>query len=136
MDDALVELSEQELLVFAGLARVLIRLDGQFSAAEAECLEELAGQLAAPGLGEPARRDPYRGSPSRQPLGADGLYDALDEAARTYPDDAAVRASVRAVERPEARLYVHAMLHALARADLATRSELSMLDWLAEEWNL
>ncbi len=138
-DDELVELSDEELLVFAGLARALVRLDGRFSAAEAGCLEDLSLQLTTARASQDGEAGPYRASAStdhREPLGPETLHAWLDRAAQHYPDDGALRDAVGTVERAEARLYIHAMLHALACADMATTSELDMLDWLATEWQL
>lgn len=137
MDGELVELHEEELLVFAGLARALVRLDGQFSQAEAECLEDLSTQLTRASDEQAGEAGPYRaGGATREPIGPDALYAAIDRASTAFPDDAALRGATRSVTRPEARLYIHAMLHALACADFATKSELDMLDWLAKEWSL
>lgn len=134
MDD-LITLTEEELFVFAALARALIRLDGRFSPEEAACLRELGNHLAAPRV-ESDADGPYRGATATELLGAEALMAVMERAGRAPSDDASLRDAARTITRPEARRDVHAMLYELACCDVADTRELALLDWLATEWGL
>lgn len=128
-----IELSNEELLVFCGLARLLVRLDGRFSTEEREVLETIGPELA---VRSDVKPDPYREGPSRKDDGVDRFWRAMDEAARAFPDGEAVRRRASDVTRPGARQAIHAALFALAASDTIEGNEWALLEWLASEWDL
>lgn len=136
----LEQLNDSELLTLAALARLMIRLDGQFTEDEERALGEIADAIAAPASqrGEENLGDgPYRGSGEPdEALGEAAFFELIELAAEELPDDASVREAARAVERPEARASIHALLHHLAIANTAQPRELALLEWLATEWQI
>lgn len=122
-------LQPHELLAFAGLARVLIRADGTFSAEEAAALEQVAEGLFAPGQGD----SPYR--EGQQPAGdPDAIWNLLDRAATELRDEESVKRAAQAVVRPDARTAIYDALFHIASSDVVTGDEWPLLDWLAAEW--
>lgn len=119
--DHIDELSHAELLALGGLLRLLVRLDGRFSDAEREALRQVASMVGEAGAA---------------PIGEERLFAILDEAASTLTDDEALRSAALGVTRPEARGAIHAAVTFVANVDVAPDRELSLLDWLAREWNL
>jgi len=122
-------LQPHELLAFAGLARVLIRADGTFSAEEAAALEQVAEDLFAPKSDE----TPYRQDGQTIP-DPDAIWTLLDRAATELRDEAAVKTAAQAVVRPEARGAIYDALFHIASSDVVTSEEWPILDWLAVEW--
>ena len=136
----LEQLNDSELLTLAALARLMIRLDGQFTEDEERALGEIADAIAAPASqrGEDSPEDgPYRGSGEPiEALGEAAFFELIELAGEELPDDASVREAARSVERPEARASIHALLHHLAIANTAQPRELALLEWLATEWQI
>lgn len=136
----LEQLNDSELLTLAALARLMIRLDGHFTEDEARALGEIADAIAAPASqrGEASPEDgPYRASgEAAEALGEAAFFELIELAGEELPDDASVREAARAVERPEARASIHALLHHLAVANTAQPRELALLEWLANEWKI
>jgi hypothetical protein len=124
-------LTREELDVFAALARVLVRIDGKFSRAEAEAIEHVATQI----LGLPPSEGPYRES-ATGPERADAtlVWELIERAERA--DDAAVQRAARGVTRAEARELIYEALHAIAASDAISREESSLLEWLEREWDI
>ena len=138
MQDAVDSLSPSETLAFAGLLRKIIREDGRFTDAEREALARVALRVAevdAPTSteGEPA----YRGAAAAaKAIGETRLYALIDEAAETFADDDALRAAALAVQRPEARAAMHALLFDVATSGASPSGDTPLLDWLAERWGI
>jgi hypothetical protein len=122
-------LQPHELLAFAGLARVLIRADGTFSAEEAAALEQVAEDLLAPKAAE----SPYR-QEGQPPADPDAIWNLLDRAATELRDEEAVKQAAQAVVRPEARGAIYDALFHIASSDVVTGDEWPILDWLAAAW--
>jgi hypothetical protein len=121
--EAVERLSASEGLALAGLLRVLIRYDREFSEAERGALSLVASSVAVEGTGA-------------SPIGEEALYALMERAGDELVDDASIRAAAVAVTRPEARATIHAMLFEVAASDMISRLEGSLLDWLAETWEL
>lgn len=126
-------LTSDEQLALAGLLRLLVRLDGEFSEDE-----EVAITAAASRIGTARATDDgaYRDESPTEALGADAFWKLIDRAAIELPDDEAIRRAAIGVERPAAREAIHAVLYDVASADAVAPAELSLLDWLANEWKL
>jgi hypothetical protein len=124
-----VVLTQEERQVFAALARVLVRIDGQLSRAERRALETVTGQLltAMPSEG------PYREMPAPAPPADPAAVWALLERAE-LEDDEAVRRAARTVTREPAREIIYEALHEIAAIDAIAKPEWGVLEWLAKEW--
>ncbi len=107
------DLTHAEQLVLGGLLRLLLRSDGQFSEAEEATLGRIGERIA----GDAAR-----------------LWKAISQSAQAYPDDAAIRASAKSVDRREARLMIRALMEEVAAGDSITEPEQQLLSWLHELW--
>jgi hypothetical protein len=133
----LEQLNDSELLTLAALARLMIRLDGQFTAEEERALGEIGDAIAAPPSqrgGDGAYRE--NAAESVEALGEAAFFELLELAGEELPDDASVREAARSVDRPEARASIHAHLHHLAISNPAQPRELELLEWLATEWQI
>jgi hypothetical protein len=125
-----------ELLAMAGLLRLLIRMDGQFTAGEREALVRV-GDMISQAVEVDELGSPYRTSGERiAPLGERALYDMLDLAGEELPNDDAVREAALAVTRPEARAAIYGVVFEVASSDTAMVREPQLLDWLVAAWNL
>ena len=122
-------LQPHELLAFAGLARVLIRADGTFSAEEAAALEQVAEDLLAPKSSD----SPYR-QEGQSAVDPDAIWNLLDRAATELRDEEAVKRAAQAVVRPGAREAIYDALFHIASSDVVTGDEWPILDWVAAEW--
>lgn len=110
---SVAELDEGELLVLAGLLRLLVRLDGMASAPELATVDALAVEL-----------------------GRDRFDELIQRAAREMPHDREVREAALRIERPEARVLIYATLFEIAASDSILQQESSLLEWLRENWRL
>jgi hypothetical protein len=136
MEQVVERLTSAEALALAGLARLLIRMDGRFTDAEREALSDVATSIAVV-ADEAAAIEPYRGGASApSPIGEEALYALLDRAGEELVNDAAVRAAALRVTRQEARATIHALLFEVAASDVISAGESTLLDWLAEQWEL
>jgi hypothetical protein len=109
----LKDLSEEEQLALAALLRLLVRLDGQFSEAEQEALEEIALDF-----------------------GEKRFWKVMDDAASKAPDEDGVRRAARAVTRRAACELIYGLLLTVAQSDVIQGRESSLLEWLKTEWKL
>ncbi len=69
-------------------------------------------------------------------FGEEAYRACLDESERRFQDEAALRAFLRTVQRPDARELIFGYAFDLAASDAVGRSETAILDWLALEWNI
>ncbi len=133
--DELERLTGNELLALAGLARVMVRLDGRFTPDEERALSEIGDALAAaPAPDDASGESPYRSSSAEQALGATGFFELIELAAEQLPDDDALREAVRAVSRPAGRETILALLDLIVRANPGQPQPLEIVDWLNREW--
>lgn len=129
-------LTSGELMAMAGLLRLLIRLDGQFTEAEREALSRVAGMVSEP-LEDAELGSPYRTSGAIvEPLGEKRLYEFLELAGEEFPDNDSVREAALLVKRAEAREAIYGVLFEVAASDMASLREPQLLDWLVGAWNL
>jgi hypothetical protein len=112
-DFGLKELEPHEQLALAALLRLLVRLDGEFSAGEQAAVEEIA-------LDYGERR----------------FWKLMDEAAQKAPDEQGIRTAALSVVRPPARELIYGLLLGVAQSDVIQGRESSLLDWLRAEWRL
>jgi hypothetical protein len=110
--ETLKDLPASDQLALAGMLRLLVRLDGKFSAEEQEALEDISIEF-----------------------GQQTFWHLMDEAGRKLADDAAIREAALAVTEP-ARALVYDCLLRVAQSDTIQVRELALLDFLREKWNL
>ena len=106
-------LGSEEQLVLAALLRLLVRLDGKFSDAEQEALEDIATDF-----------------------GEKTFWQLMDEAGRRLPDEAAIRAGVGRVASADARELIYKLVLGVAQSDLIQGREQGLLDMLRASWQL
>jgi len=104
--------ARDELLVLAGLVRVMLTADGRLSQRELEHTDEL---------------------PRHLDLSADEWQRLWEEATRSLPNATRVCEAAARV-RPEVRDAVYERLYHLADADGLTDPEWDLLEWLDETW--
>ncbi len=121
MDDV-ETLTHQELLVLAGLLRVLVLVDREVDGYELDALDRVGDRVATAG--------------ASGPLGTDGFRLVFGEANRALPDRASVRAAAEGLTRPAAREAIYAIVRDVALANGIVREEQALLDWLEERWEL
>jgi len=126
-------LTDLELLAFGGLVRLLVRLDGQITAEERQAIEQIGPEMSA----SPPQLDaPYRDGPSEEDDRVDRFWNMMDQAAKVFPDDEAVRQAALGVTRQEARQDIYDALYELAACDTISKPEWSLLDWLTSNWEI
>lgn len=109
----LSDLNPEERLALVGLLESVATADLRASADEAAEVEEIAAALG---------EESYRA--------------CLDEVERRFCDEAALRAFLRTIERPEARELILGYAFDLAASDAVGSSETGILEWVAREWNV
>ena len=109
----LKDLSDEELLAMAALLRLLVRLDGQFSDAEQEALQEIALDL-----------------------GEHRFWKAMEDAGQRAPDEESIRHLTASVARRGARELIFGLVLGVAQSDVVQAGESSLLQWLKSEWKL
>lgn len=107
------ELTREERLVFAGLVRVLVRMDGTFSTDEVAAVQRVATSL-----------------------GTKAFWAAMTESQSALPTVDDVVASVPEVKDPRTRTWMFAMLLEIANIDGFDPSEQQMLSWLGRTWQV
>ncbi len=105
------QMTPEERLTLAGLARLMVRADNQFSSEEASALSELAAEI-----------------------GEDGFWAEVDRAAELDPD--AIRGLTSDVTRRTAQEFIYGHLFALGLCGTLVAEEAKLLDWLADLWKL
>lgn len=108
----LADLDADEQLALGGLIRIMIRLDGSFSEAEEEHLDQVAEEIG----------------------GREALWRVISRSAQEHADDIAIRATAKTVERPEVRRLIRRAIEHIARAETIEPTEQTLLDWLDREW--
>jgi hypothetical protein len=58
------------------------------------------------------------------------------KAAESFPDQAALKAFLASIERPEARALIYESILALAAADSISEEEEPLMVWLHETWKI
>jgi len=106
------QMTDSEQQALGALVRVLVGVDGEYSAAEFAGLQETADFL-----------------------GADPFWQLLNETGHRHLDDE-LAGLVQAVERPAAREAIYGLLFGIAAAGTVVDQEAKLLDWLAEAWGL
>ena len=106
------DLTETEQQALAGLIRLVVRLDGQFSPEEAIALAGIAPSLGGARFWNLLNRDA-------------GLVDL--ESAKLLVDH---------VKRPDVRRWMFGVLEQVAKSDGIVKREQQLLTWLAERWEL
>lgn len=109
----LKDLTDDEQLTLAALLRLLVRLDGRFSEAEQEALQEIALDF-----------------------GERRFWKVMEEAGTRAPDEDSIRRLTAGVSRAGARELLYGLLLAVAQSDVIQGSESSLLDWLRTQWQL
>jgi hypothetical protein len=106
------DLPASDQLALAGMLRLLVRLDGKFSAEEQEALEDIALEF-----------------------GQQLFWQLMDEAGRKLPDDAAIREAALGVSEG-ARALVYDCVLRVAQSDTIQVRELDLLDFLRASWKM
>lgn len=107
------EMQDAERQALGTLVRVMVGVDGEYSATEAAGLQQAAAEL-----------------------GEDQFWALLDDAKGRHVDDGVVEAHAKAVERAAAREVIYGVLFGIATAGSIVQREGRLLDWLAETWGL
>ena len=109
----LQDLTPENQLIVAGLLRRLVRLDGQFTAAEQETLQDLALST-----------------------GRKRFWSLMEQAGERFSSDESLRQAAMSVKDPEAREHIFGVLVRVAQADSLAEPEAQLLEWLREIWQL
>ena len=107
------QMTDSEKQAVGALVRVLVGVDGEYSAAEVSGLQKTA-----------------------EYLGEDEFWKQVNDSGRRELDQAALDELAGAVERPEAREAIYGVLFGIAAAGTVVSDEGKLLDWLAETWGL
>ncbi|MEM1416538.1 MAG: hypothetical protein AAGH15_16625 [Myxococcota bacterium] len=105
------ELEPHERLALAGLVRLMVRMDGEFSPGEVIAVSELAKQL-----------------------GSAEFWTMMNEAQLLEMEELSGR--VATVQRLPVRVWMYGVLVELAAVDGIDPAETELLDWLSETWSL
>ena len=109
----LSEMQDAEKQALAALVRVMVGVDGEYSAAEMADLANTA-----------------------EYLGEDEFWQLIGDAGHQHLDQEVLDARAAAVERPEAREAIYGILFGVAAAGTVEDDEGKLLDWLAETWGI
>ncbi len=109
----LTDLEKHERNTFGGLVRMMLRADGDFTEAEEARVNEIGEALGGAAL----------------------VWRVISDSAQAFPDDARIRASVKAVARPEARALILDTLSKISASDGVDPSERELTAWLEREWS-
>ncbi len=109
----LEDMVDAEKQALAALVRVMVGVDGEYSAAEMAGLAKTA-----------------------EYLGEEEFWELVNDVVHQHLDEEVLAARVRAVERPEAREAIYGILFGVAAAGTVAGDEGKLLDWLAEAWKL
>ena len=109
----LIDLLPEESLALVALSRAIARADGAISPLEGRAIAVIAAEL-----GEATYRKLFA------------------KAAASFPDQAALKAFLATIERPEARSLIYESILALASADSISAEEEPLILWLHETWEI
>lgn len=109
----LEQMTGSEKQALGALVRVLVGVDGEYSASEVAGLQKTA-----------------------EYLGEDEFWQLVNESGRQHIDRDIVAELASAVERPEGREAIYGVLFGIAAADTVVDKEGELLDWLARAWGL
>ncbi len=109
----LEQMTDSEKRALGALVRVLVGVDGEYSAAEVTRLQKTA-----------------------EYLGEDEFWQLLKDSGKQHLDQDSLAELARAVERVEGREAIYGVLFGVAAADTVAGNEGKLLDWLAETWGL
>jgi hypothetical protein len=104
------ELEKQEQLALAGLVRLVVRMDGQFSPGEVDAVAALAREVGA--------TDFWSKMAQAQTIEMDELGDLVEQV------------------RPEIREWMYGVLVGLAAVDGVEEAESDLLSWLMDTWDM
>ncbi len=107
------QMTDGEKQALGALVRVLVGVDGEYSAAEVARLQKTA-----------------------EYLGEDAFWELVNDSGHRHLDQDALAALAKAVEGPEAREAIYGVLFGIAAAGTVVKEEGKLLDWLAETWEL
>ena len=109
----LIDLLPEESLALVALGRAIARADGAISPLEGRAIALLAAELS------------------------EATYRKLfAKAAESFPDQAALKAFLATIDRPEARAIIYESILALAAADSISAEEEPLMVWLQETWDI
>jgi hypothetical protein len=109
----LKDLEKHERNAFGGLVRMMLRADGDFTEAEEARVNEIGEALG----------------------GAELIWRVISDSAQAFPKDEQIRASAKAVTRPEARALIRDALSRISASDGVDPSERELTAWLEREWS-
>ena len=102
-----------EKLAFAGLVRLVVRSDGEFTAQEVVALTTVA-----------------------KAVGSAAFWTTMRHAQERLETADDVMQAVEQVTRPEVRRWIYTILHGIAKSDGIDRQEGEILHWLISAWDL
>ena len=105
------ELTAEEQLALAGLVRLMVRMDGQFTPDEVIAVSTLA-----------------------KDIGATRFWSMMTDAQTMETEE--LSDHVAAIQRPEVREWMYGVLVGLAAVDGIDSAETELLDWLMDVWQL
>src|SRR5262249_37458992 len=109
----LIDLLPEESLALVALSREIARADGAITRLEGRAIAVIAAEL-----GEATYRRLFA------------------KAAQSFPDQAALKAFLASIERPEARAIIYETILGLAAADSISAEEEPLMVWLHTTWNI
>ena len=109
----LIDLLPEETLALVALSRAIARADGAISPLEGRAIAVMAAEL-----GEATYRKLFA------------------KAAESFPDEAALKAYLATIERPEGRSLIYESILTLAAADSISAEEEPLMVWLHETWKI
>jgi uncharacterized tellurite resistance protein B-like protein len=110
----LSDLTADEQLVLGALIRTVVRADGRFTEEEEQRIQDIGAELGS----------------------ADDLWRAVSDSAQRYTSEAATRAAVPTITRPEARGMIYDVVVSVAQADTIAAGEQALLDSLRQAWGI
>ncbi len=109
----LEQMTDSEKQALGALVRVLVGVDGEYSAAEVAGLQKTA-----------------------EYLGEDEFWELVNASGHRHLDQEVLAKLAAAVERPEGREAIYGVVFGVAAAGTVVDEEGKLLDWLAEAWGL
>ena len=107
------QMTDSEKRTLGALVRVLVGIDGEYSAAEVAGLQKTA-----------------------EYLGEEEFWRQVNDSGHRHLDQDALARLANEVERPEAREAIYGVLFGIAAAGTVVADEGKLLDWLSGVWQL